>query len=114
MNAYEKVYYYLEENPKATNGEITAALDISDVIVRNYISRLKKRGLIDVSYSEDGREVKILDELPRVKKEIHMTYKQEVYMDMIETFREDFRNVDTFEERLRIAREINAMLRDFK
>lgn len=114
MNMYEKVYYYLAENPKATNGEITSALDISDVIVRNYISRLKKRGLIDVSYSDEGREVTVLDELPAMKKEIHLTYKQEVYMDMIEVFREDFRTVETFEERLRIAREINAMLRDFK
>ena len=42
-----------------------------------------------------------------------LTYKKEVYMDMIEVFRVSFAYANNIEEKLKIARAITAMLRDF-
>lgn len=111
---YERLYYYLEEHPNATNSEICDGLKATQGVVKAYVSRLKNKGLISVDYVDGKRNITILREFPQVQKMRNISYKQEVYIDMIEVFREDFKEVSSFDERLKIAREINIMLRDLK
>lgn len=109
--ALEKVYDYVAENPKATNNEITAEVGIDDKVCRTYINRLKVRGLIDTTYDGGIRTIHILKDypLPNVRPK---TFKQEIYTEMVEVYAEDFRLCETFEERLKVGREIRIILND--
>lgn len=109
---YERVYDYISDNPTSSNSEIANDLNAEYRTVKEYILRLKNRGLIEVNYDEDGeRVIKIIDELPAVKAK-PKTYKQEVYYEMIETYRLDFKEASCFDDRLKVGREIRRILND--
>ena len=108
----ERLYDYLKEYPKATYVEISDALGISYGAARNYVHRLKDKGLIKVGYEGTARVYSITKEYPVSKARKPKTYKQEVYVELVEGYREDFRECASFEERLKVGREIRIILAD--
>lgn len=108
----ERLYDYLKDCPKATNVEISDALGISYGAAKAYVHRLKDKGLIEVGYEGTSRVCRIAKEYPVSNIRKPKTYKQEVYVEMVEGYREDFRECVTFEERLKVGREIRIILAD--
>ncbi len=60
-----KILDYLEENPNATNDEITKGTGLDKNYIKVMISRLKTRGKINTEYKEGKRTIKILQEYKR-------------------------------------------------
>ena len=108
----ERLYDYLKEYPKATNTEISDALGISYGAAKNYVYRLKGKGLIEIGYEGTTRVCTIAKEYPVSSARKPRTYKQEVYVELVEGYREDFRECASFEERLKVGREIRIILAD--
>ncbi|WAW15422.1 winged helix-turn-helix domain-containing protein [Peptostreptococcus equinus] len=109
--ALEKVYDYVAENPEATNDDIAHEVGIDYGTSKTYVNRLKARGLIDTVYEGGLRTIHILKDypLPNIRPK---TFKQEIYTEMVEAYAEDFKQCETFEERLKVGREIRIILND--
>lgn len=108
----ERVYDYLTDNPKATNGEISDNLMIDYDTVKSNIWKLKNKGLIEVRFEGATRICEIVKEYPISIPRKPKTYKQEVYTELVEGYRQDFRECVTFDERLKVGREIRIILAD--
>ena len=108
----ERVYDYLADNPKATNGEISDNLMIDYDTVKSNIWKLKNKGLIEVRFEGATRICEIVKEYPTSIPRKPKTYKQEVYTELVEGYRQDFRECVTFDERLKVGREIRIILAD--
>lgn len=80
---------------------------------RVQIQKLKNKGLINVLYDErNERVIEITKESPVQLDTKPRTYKQEVYVELVEGYREDFRECVMFEEKLKVGREIRIILAD--
>lgn len=109
MTTFEKFYNYLVENPKATNPEICKALDLDNQVCKTYLNRLKVKGLIDTEYEGSMRKIQILKDYP-IPKVRPKTFKQAIFTEMVEIYADDFKMCETFEERLKVGREIRILL----
>lgn len=108
----ELVYDYLIDNPTSTNREIEINLELSEGVAKTYISRLVDRGFIEKTINENGkRKIKIIQEFEdrRVYKK-KLSTKFQYYQEMIDIYMEDFREADTFNDRLRVGREIRLLV----
>lgn len=112
VTALERVYDYLADNPSATNRDVADDLDINYDVVKAYINRLKVKGLIEVKFEGTTRVCEIVKEYPTSMPRKPKTYKQEVYYELVEGYRQDFRECMTFDERLKVGREIRIILAD--
>lgn len=108
----ERVYDYLVDNPRATNRDIADDLGIDRNVARVYVNRLKVKSLIDVRFEGATRVCEIAKEFPTTTPRKPKTYKQEVYYELVEGYRQDFRECVTFDERLKVGREIRIILAD--
>lgn len=108
----ERVYDYLADNPSASNRDVANDLGINYDVVRVYINRLKVKGLIEVKFEGATRVCEIAKEFPTSTPRKPKTYKQEVYYELVEGYRQDFRDCVTFDERLKVGREIRIILAD--
>lgn len=99
----EKVYDYIKENPNTSYQEIEEALQMKSA-ARVYVFRLRQRGVLKGDL-ENGFE--IVDEYNPEKEP---TMKKDIYLEMIEIYLEDFREADSFNERLKVGKEIRLLL----
>lgn len=108
----ERVYDYLIDNPKATNREISDDLRLDYNVSKTYVNRLKNKGLIEIHFDGKTRVCEITKEYPATNTRRPKTYKQEVYIELVDGYREDFRDAECFDDRLKIGREIRIILSD--
>lgn len=108
----ERVYDYLIDNPKATNREISDDLRLDYNVSKTYVNRLKNKGLIEIHFDGKTRVREITKEYPATNTRRPKTYKQEVYIELVDGYREDFRDAECFDDRLKIGREIRIILSD--
>lgn len=108
----EKVYDYLIDNPRASNREISDDLRLDYNVIKSYVSRLKNKGLVGIHYDGKTRVGEIAKEYPVSYARKPKSYKHEVYIELVESYREDFRECVTFDERLKVGREIRIILAD--
>ncbi len=108
----ERLYNYLMDNPTASNTEISDALGVSYGAAKSYVHKLKTKGLIEIGYEGASRVCTIAKEYPVSSTRKPRSYKQEVYVELVEGYREDFRECVTFEEKLKVGREIRIILAD--
>lgn len=88
-----------------SNGELAERTGLNENLCKTNVSRLKKAGVID-SVSEDGkRKFIILDGFKS-----NQSQKKALYEDMIDIYMEDFINASTFEDRLKIGREVRLLI----
>lgn len=107
MSQVKKVFMLLRENPKMTNTELQVALGYSNQAIRKYRWLLKKRGYI--AENEDGEGVKILMDY-REDSDVGPSFKQEIYVEMVKTYMDDFIAQERFKDRVLVGREIRLLL----
>lgn len=102
MTLKEKMFEYLRENPKVSYKELEENAGIPYDVAKTYMCRAKQKG--EIKELEDGGYEVIKE--PPVEKS---SYKKEIVMEMIEIYREDFKNA-TPTERVGIGKEITKLL----
>ena len=101
----ELVFDEIIKDPFISNKEIVERTGLSVSLCNTNIHRLKKMGLVE-AVSEDGkRKFVILDNFKSNRSQ-----KNSLYEDMIDVYMEDFVNASTFEDRLRVGREIRLLI----
>lgn len=102
MTSKDKLFEYLRENQKVSYKEIVENTGIPYDVVKTYVCRAKQKG--EIKELEDGGYEVIKE--PPVEKS---SYKKEIVMEMIEIYREDFKNAIPG-ERVGIGKEITKLL----
>lgn len=110
MTNCEKLYAYYKEHPQAASDEVEQALGWSNVDVKRYKHRLKRRGFIDVS----GGEVMLLRPYrPEDSSAEVLTFKQDTYRQVAElclTRIEDA--TTTVPQMIELMRELRLILKE--
>ena len=107
MTDQEILYNAYNDSGVQTNEEVMALLGWSNDKVRNIKAKLKIRGFIDYTF---GSAVKILKPY-REDVEKPESVKAAIYREMLEVYMDDFRNQDTFKDRLQVGQEIRMILK---
>lgn len=107
MTEQEKLYNVYKDMGVSSNEEVVDLLKWSNDKVRNIKRRLKVNGFIDYDY---GKDVEILKPY-REDVETPVTFKGEIYREMLEVYMDDFRSQDTFKDRLLVGQEIRMILK---
>ncbi len=94
------------EDPACTNAEACELLGVDSQMLRTMKNRLKNQGYIHV---ENNGEVTILKPY-RQAVITKSNRKAEIYAEMVEAYLGDFRQQTTFDDRLRVGREIRLLL----
>lgn len=102
MTSKDKLFEYLKENPKSSYKEIVENTGIPYDVVKTYVCRAKQKG--ELKELEDGG-YEVVKEPPIEKS----SYKKEIVMEMIEIYREDFKNATPY-ERVDIGKRITMLL----
>lgn len=101
----EIIFDEILKNPSITNKEIEKLTGFNENLVKVSVYRLKKSGMIDCKYENGKREFIILDSFLNNQNE-----KKALYEDMIDIYMNDFINASTFEDRLKVGREIRLLI----
>lgn len=101
----ELIFDEIIKDPFISNGELADRTGLSDNLCKTNIHRLKKMGVID-TVSENGKRKFIL--LDGFKS--NQSQKKSLYEDMIDVYMEDFINASTFEDRLKVGREVRLLI----
>ena len=107
MTDLELLYNAYRDSGLQTNGEIENLLGWPNGKIRTMKSRLNARGLIDYVF---GKPVTILKPY-REDVEKPESFKAAIYREMLEVYMDDFRNQDTFKDRLQVGQEIRMILK---
>lgn len=101
----ELVFDEIIKDVFVSNSQLVERTGLSESLCKTNIYRLKKGGFID-SLSEDGkRKFVILDSFKS-----NQSQKKILYEDMIDVYMEDFVNASTFEDRLKVGREMRLLI----
>lgn len=107
MTEQEKLYNVYKDMGASSNEDVMDLLGWSSDKVRNMKRKLKVNGFINYEY---GTDVEILKPY-REDVEIPVTFKGEIYREMLEVYMDDFRSQDTFKDRLLVGQEIRMILK---
>lgn len=107
MTDMEILYNAYRDSGLQTNEEMENLLGWPNGKIRTMKARLKARGLIDYEF---GKSVTILKPY-REDVEKPESFKAAIYREMLEVYMDDFRNQDTFKDRLRVGQEIRMILK---
>ncbi|EAC3152228.1 winged helix-turn-helix domain-containing protein [Listeria monocytogenes] len=77
MTLNDKILFYLIENPRATNDEVATSCGIQENHAKVTISKLKAKGVIEVSGQGDKRSISVLKE-PTVKLDKRERYNRQL------------------------------------
>lgn len=102
MSKMEQIYQFLKENPEATYKDICYTLGIEYDTARRAVYVLRKRG--DLT-----KENKAMREEKLSKIEL----KQEIVLEMIESYLEDFRKLDFDKDKLSLGRLILELVEKY-
>lgn len=108
MTEQEKLYNVYKDMGVSSNEEVVDLLKWSNDKVRNIKRKLKVKGFIDYDY---GKDVEILKPY-REDVESPVTFKGQIYREMLEVYMDDFRSQDTFKDRLLVGQEIRMILKN--
>lgn len=101
----EMIFDEILKNPSITNKEIEKNTGFNENLVKVSVYRLKKNGMIDCKNENGKREFVILNSFSNNQNE-----KKVLYEDMIDIYMNDFVNASTFEDRLKVGREIRLLI----
>lgn len=101
----ELVFDEIIKDPFISNGELADKTGLGESLCKTNVHRLKKMGVID-TISENGKRKFIL--LDGFKS--NQSQKKSLYEDMIDVYMEDFINASTFEDRLKVGREVRLLI----
>lgn len=111
MTKQEQLYNLYVENPSISNGDAAELLGVDNNFVRTVKNRLKNAGYID--YHEGSNGVTVLKPYKESTTSMQSQLKAEIYREMLATYMEDFKSQTTFDDRIRVGREIRLILEKF-
>lgn len=106
MTLLEKLVEYVDNNPFADDDELANALNSTKKVIRIYLKRLENREVLKIDEVDGKRVIKVL-EIPEIKPQ---EFKRGVYEMMIDRYLEDFKETDSFQERIKIRNIIVKIL----
>lgn len=106
INKIKMLYDLYSENPKITNTEAAELLDTSPQAISVTQKRLIEKGCLSVG--SDG--AKIIAPFAKTQAATNSIFKNEVVLEMINCYLEDFHGQETFSERIKVGREIRLLL----
>lgn len=106
MTLLDKLVEYVDNNPFADDEELANALNSTKKVVRIYLKRLENREVLKIDEVDGKRAIKVL-EIPEIKPQ---EFKRGVYEMMIDRYLEDFKDTDSFQERIKIGNIIVKIL----
>lgn len=101
----EVIFDEILKNPSISNKEIEKNTGLNENLVKVTVHRLKKLGMIDCKDENGKREFVVLNSFSNNQSE-----KKVLYEDMIDIYMNDFINASTFEDRLKVGREIRLLI----
>ena len=101
----ELVFDEIIQDPFISNKELADRTGLSENLCRTNVHRLKKMGIVDTTIENDKRKFVILNEFKS-----NQSQKKGLYEDMIDIYMEDFINASTFEDRLKVGREVRLLI----
>lgn len=107
MTDLEILYNAYRDSGMQTSEEMENLLGWENGKVRTMKARLKAKGFIDYDH---GKPVAILKPY-RENVEKPESFKAAIYREMLEVYMDDFRNQDTFKDRLQVGQEIRMILK---
>lgn len=106
INKIKMLYDLYSENPKITNTEAAELLDTSPQVISVIQKRLIKKGCVSVG----PYDVKVVAPFVEPQYTTNSIFKNEVVLEMINCYLEDFHGQETFSERIKVGREIRLLL----
>ena len=106
MTLLDKLVEYVDNNPFADDDELANALNTTKKIIRIYLKRLENKESIKIDDADGKRVIKVL-EIPEIKPQ---EFKRGVYEMMIDRYLEDFKETDSYQERIKIGNIIIKIL----
>lgn len=101
----EMVFDEIVKDNFISNQDIMDRTGLNEDVVKTNVYRLKKAGLID-SLDEDGsRKFVILNNF-----RTNQSQKKALYEEMIDVYMDDFIHASTFEDRLKVGREVRLLI----
>ena len=101
----ELVFDEIVKDNFVSNQDIMDRTGLNENLVRTNIHRLKKAGLIDSLDENESRKFVILRNFST-----NQSQKKALYEEMIDVYMEDFINASTFEDRLKVGREVRLLI----
>lgn len=101
----EVIFDEILKNPSISNKEIEKLTGLNENLVKVTVHRLKKLGMIDCKDENGKREFVVLNSFSNDQSE-----KKVLYEDMIDIYMNDFVSASTFEDRLKVGREIRLLI----
>lgn len=102
MKSRDLIFNEILKNQNISNKELEDKTGLNEAIVKTTIYRLKQRGVI---VDGDKDRFSILKNVNYENNE-----KKALYSEMIDVYMEDFLNASTFEDRLKVGREIRLLI----
>lgn len=106
MTLLDKLVEYVDNNPFADDDELANALNSTKKVVRIYLKRLENREVLKIDEADGKRVIKVL-EIPEIKPQ---EFKRGVYEMMIDRYLEDFKETESYQERIEIGNIIVKIL----
>lgn len=107
MTLLDRLVEYVDKNPEATDVEIAEALNTSKKCVQTYIRRLRNREIIKTVVDDKGQRQILVLEMPELTP---VEYKKGIYEMMVNKYLEDFKSLDSFQDRIEIGKMIVRIL----
>lgn len=101
----ELVFDEIVKDNFVSNQDIMDRTGLNENLVRTNVHRLKKAGLIDSLDENGSRKFVILKNFAT-----NQSQKKALYEEMIDVYMEDFINASTFEDRLKVGREVRLLI----
>lgn len=101
----ELVFDEIVKDNFVSNQDIMDRTGLNENLVRTNVHRLKKAGLIDSLDENGSRKFVILKNFST-----NQSQKKALYEEMIDVYMEDFINASTFEDRLKVGREVRLLI----
>ena len=111
MTKQEQLYNLYVKTPGISNGDAAELLGVGNGFVRTVKNRLKNAGYID--YHEGSNGVTVLKPYKESTTSMQSPIKSEIYREMLDIYMGDFRSQTTFDDRIRVGREIRLILEKF-
>ena len=106
MTLLDKLVEYVDNNPFVDDEELANALNSTKKVVRIYLKRLENREVLKIDEVDGKRVIKVL-EIPEIKPQ---EFKRGVYEMMIDRYLEDFKETESYQERIKIGNIIVKIL----
>ncbi|MDO4594465.1 MAG: hypothetical protein Q4B52_03720 [Tissierellia bacterium] len=108
LTLIDQVQKYINENPYTNVEEIAKECKTTKKIVREYIRRLKNKGVLNEKTDPNNKTYYICEDLD-MDEARPMSKKNEIYMRLIDKYLELLENTHGVDEAIRIGRELRLL-----